>query len=129
MALIVEFNNAVEDGKALHLPIPKTAHAFKIDSPPFYCVCPVLPGLNHPLGGLKTNAKAQVMDRDGHPIQGLYAAGSIQNWCFGQPFEKAGVKSYMGSYHAGASSGLATALVFGRIAGRGAANDARHTDD
>ena len=126
--LVQRFNNAVDNGDILQWPVPKTKHAYKLDDPPFYGFCPVLPGLNHPLGGLKTGPDAQVIDRDGDPIPSLYAAGSIQNWCFGKPYEIAGVKSYMGSYHAGASSGLATALVFGRISGREAANYARHTD-
>lgn len=123
--LIKDFNNAVENGKALKLPVPKTEQAYRLDMPPFYGFYPVLPGLNHPLGGVKTNTRSQVLDRDGNPITGLYAAGSIQNWAFGKPYEIAGVTSYKGSYHAGASSGLGTALVFGRIAGRSAAEEAR----
>jgi succinate dehydrogenase/fumarate reductase flavoprotein subunit len=121
---IEEFNDAVKDGKALELSVPKTEEAYKIDTPPFYGFYPVLPGLNHPLGGVRINTKAQVLDRDGDPIPGLYAAGSILNWCFGKPYEVAGVKTYIGSYHAGASSGLATALVFGRIAGKSASEKA-----
>lgn len=122
--LIEEFNNAVKDGKALGLPIPKTEKAYKIDTPPFYGFYPVITGLNHPLGGVKINTKAQVIDRENNPIAGLYAAGSIVNWCFGKPYDVAGVKSFMGSYNAGTSAGLPMALVFGRIAGRNAAEQA-----
>jgi succinate dehydrogenase/fumarate reductase flavoprotein subunit len=121
---IAEFNAHVKDGKALNLPIPKTAHALVIDRSPFYALHPVWPGLNHPLGGLKINTLAQVLNLENEPIQGLYAAGSIVNWAFGKPYEIAGVKTYRGSYHAGASSGLATALVFGRMAGEYAARAA-----
>ena len=119
--LIEEFNRAVSEGKAAGLTIPKTDKAFKIDTPPFYGFYPVIPGLNHPLGGLKINTKAQVLDGDNKPITGLYAAGSIVNWSFGRTYNMGEVRSYVGSYQAGNSSGLATALVFGRIAGRSAA--------
>lgn len=123
-ALIDEFNQAVAGGQAHKLPIPKTANAYKLEQPPFYGFSPVLPGLNHSLGGLKINSKAQVLNREGMPIAGLYAAGSLVNWSFGSAVEIEGITSYQGSYHAGASSGLGTALVFGRIAGRYAAADA-----
>jgi succinate dehydrogenase/fumarate reductase flavoprotein subunit len=119
--LIEEFNASIKDDKALGLNIPKTSRALPIDTPPFYCFHPVVPGLNHPLGGLKINTKAQVLDRENNPIPGLYAAGSIVNWAFGRSFLVGDVISYKGSYHAGKSSGLATALVFGRAAGRSAA--------
>jgi tricarballylate dehydrogenase len=121
---IEEFNAAVKDGQAMGLPIPKTKNAYRIDTPPFYGFYPVIPGLNHPLGGVKINGSARVLDREDNPIPGLYAAGSIANWCFGKPYSVGGVRTFMGSYHAGDSSGLATALVFGRIAGKEAAREA-----
>ena len=121
--LIDEFNAAVSSGKAAELAIPKTNKAIKIDTPPFYGFHPVIPGLNHPLGGLKINNKTQVLDRENNPIKGLYAAGSIVNWSFGSTYRVGEVTSYMGSYHAGNSSGLATALVFGRLAGESAARE------
>jgi succinate dehydrogenase/fumarate reductase flavoprotein subunit len=122
--LIEEFNDAVKDGKALGLTFPKTEKAYRIDSPPFYALHPVLSGLDHPLGGLKINVQAQVLDRENNPIPGLYAAGSLVNWSFGKPYTVAGVTGYTGTYHAAASSGLPTALVFGRIAGKRAAVEA-----
>ena len=122
--IIEEFNAAVSGDKALSLTIPKTDRAFKIDTPPFYGFYPVIPGLNHPLGGLKINTETQVLDRENNPILGLYAAGSILNWSFGRTYCVAGVTSYKGSYHAGNSGGLPIALVLGRIAGRSAAAEA-----
>lgn len=122
--LVESFNRAVKDDKALDLPIPKSKNAYRIDTPPFYALYPVLPGLNHPLGGLKINIKGQVLDKENNPIPGLYAAGSIVNWSFGKPYSISGVISYKGSYHAGESSGLAFALVSGRIAGSNAAKEA-----
>lgn len=125
--LIGEFNDAVKDGKALGLAFPKTKKAYRIDTPPFFAFHPVLSGLDHPLGGLKINIEAQVLDRENNPIPRLYAAGSVVNWSFGKPYTVAGVKSYTGTYHAGAGSGLPTALVFGRIAGRRAAEETRES--
>jgi tricarballylate dehydrogenase len=121
---VSEFNAAVKDGQALTLPFPKTRNAYRIDTPPFYGFHPIIPGLNHPVGGLKISNAAQVLDRDGLPLSGLYAAGSIVNWCFGKSYSVGGVRSFMGSYHAGESGGLAIALVFGRIAGAEAAKEA-----
>ena len=122
--LIEEFNRVLKDGKALDLPIPKTEQAYKIDTPPFYGIYPVIPGLNHTLGGLKINTKAQVLDKENNPIPGLYATGSMVNWSFGNIYESAGIKSYKGSYHGGNSGGLPIALVFGRIAGSNSAGEA-----
>jgi len=124
-----EFNAAVDKGKTLELSIPKSDKVFKIDEPPFYGFCPIMPGLNHSLGGVKINAKAQVLDREGDPIKGLYAAGSIMSWSFGKQYKVGDVISYMGSYHAGNSSGLAVALVFGRIAGKNSAGETQRSKD
>ncbi len=121
MKTIAEFNAHVREGQAQGLPIPKTVQALPVGRPPFYALYPVWPGLNHPLGGLKINAKTEVLNLENEPIPGLFAAGSIVNWAFGKPYEIAGVKTYKGSYHAGSSGGLATALVFGRLAGKNAA--------
>jgi succinate dehydrogenase/fumarate reductase flavoprotein subunit len=124
--LVNEFNAAVKDGKALELPVPKIREAYKIDTPPYYGYYPAMPGLNHTLGGVKINSDAQVLDKENNPINGLYAAGSMVNWSFGKPYSEAGITKYMGNYHVksskgGALGGLATALVFGRIAGERAA--------
>jgi succinate dehydrogenase/fumarate reductase flavoprotein subunit len=122
-----EFNTAVSQGRTHLMPVPKTKHALKIEKPPFYAFYPVLPGLNQPLGGLKINPKCQVLNLEDRPIGGLYAAGGVVNWAFGRPYKLENVMSYKGSYHAGMSSGLAMALVFGRIAGQNAASDAKES--
>jgi predicted oxidoreductase len=89
-----------------------------IDTPPFYGFHPVRPAVNHTLGGLVVDPQTcEVLDAAGKPIDGLYAAGTVVNWAYGKPFDAGGVTSYRGSYHAGASSGAGTALVFGRLAG------------
>ena len=61
-------------------------------------------------GGLKVNTRAQVINTDGDPIPGIYAAGETMG-------------TYYGTY-TGATSVLKGA-VFGRIAGRHAASLAR----
>ena len=57
----------------------------------------------HTLGGLKINTDAQVIDLDGKPIVGLYAAGRTSCGHFGK--------------YAGSGSSIADALTFGCIAG------------
>ncbi|MDB9823205.1 FAD-dependent oxidoreductase [Deltaproteobacteria bacterium] len=46
-----------------------------IEKPPFYAV-PLYPGLVSTTGGPAVNGKHQVLDPDGKPISGLYAAGT-----------------------------------------------------
>ena len=62
-------------------------------------------------GGLQVDSGARVLDRDGDPIPGLYAAGEI-------------IGMYYGTY-TGATSVL-KGLVFGRIAGQDAARPPRN---
>ncbi len=47
-----------------------------LDRPPFYCV-PVYPGGSNTCGGPRKNEHAQVLDPEGRPIAGLYAAGEL----------------------------------------------------
>jgi tricarballylate dehydrogenase len=123
--LIEAFNASVKDGKASGPNLPKTASAYKIDTPPFYGFYPVRPALNHTLGGLMVNENSQVLKAEGTPIPGLYGAGTVMNWAYGKAHEVDGVTTYQGSYHAGASSGAGIALVFGRLAGKHAAEATR----
>ena len=46
------------------------------DKGPFYAVR-LWPRVHHTMGGLEINDKAQVIDGDGKPIAGLYAAGEV----------------------------------------------------
>ncbi|MDO8669931.1 MAG: FAD-binding protein, partial [Dehalococcoidia bacterium] len=60
-------------------------------------------------GGLKTNAKAQVLETlHGRPIPRLYAAGQTTG-------------GRLGAFYPGPGSALADCFVFGRIAGQNAA--------
>ena len=62
----------------------------------------VVAGITHTIGGVRIDAAARVLREDGTPVDGLYAAGA----------DAGGIAT--GGY----ASGLASALVFGRIAGR-----------
>jgi succinate dehydrogenase/fumarate reductase flavoprotein subunit len=60
----------------------------------------VVAAVTHTIGGLAIDERARVLGRDGRPLDGLYAAGvDAGGWSTG-----------------GYASGLASALVFGRIA-------------
>ena len=78
-----------------------------LDTPPFYAI-QVYAGALGTKGGPKTDARAQVIDVDGRPIPGLYAAGNA-------------MASAMGMTYGGAGGTLGPALVFGYLAGRSAA--------
>jgi fumarate reductase flavoprotein subunit len=65
----------------------------------------VVAGITHTIGGLRIDPQARVLGADGAPIDGLYAAGA----------DAGGIST--GGY----ASGLASALVFGRIAAETAA--------
>jgi 3-oxosteroid 1-dehydrogenase len=78
-----------------------------LDAPPFYAV-QVYAGVLGTKGGPKTDGNGQVLDVDGRPIAGLYAAGNA-------------MASVMGMTYGGAGGTLGPALVFGYLAGRHAA--------
>ncbi|WP_072815580.1 FAD-binding protein [Rhodococcus zopfii] len=85
---------------------PKSNWARPLDEPP-YVAWPVTCAITFTFGGLKTDEQAQVINREGVPIPGLYAVGEV-----------AGVYHHK---YPGATSVL-RALVFGRIAGKSAAH-------
>ena len=85
---------------------PAKSHwALPIDEAPFHAY-PIISANVFTFGGLKVDPQARVLDRDGEPIAGLYAAGEI-------------IGTYYGNY-TGATSVL-KGLVFGKIAGADAA--------
>jgi len=65
------------------------------------------PKVHHTMGGVRIDVNGRVMDIDGHPIAGLYAAGEITGGVHGA--------CRLGS------CAITDCLVFGRIAGRNAA--------
>lgn len=84
---------------------PKSNWARPLDEAPFHAY-PVISANVFTFGGLKIDESARVVNGDGDPIPGLYAAGEI-------------VGLYYGNY-TGATSVL-KGMVFGRIAGAHAA--------
>lgn len=81
-----------------------------IDTPPYWAV-EVHSGALGTKGGPRTTADAQVIDLDGAPIPGLYAAGNV-------------MASVMGMTYGGAGGTLAPGMVFGFLGGRAAARSA-----
>jgi fumarate reductase flavoprotein subunit len=71
----------------------------KLAEPPFTAVR-VYAGVTHTLGGLRVDDRARVLDGDGVPVAGLHACGADAG----------------GIFTGGYGSGLAAALVLGRIA-------------
>jgi fumarate reductase flavoprotein subunit len=78
--------------------------------PPFFAV-KVTGALFHTQGGLTIDGKARVLRRDGTPIANLFAGGGAACGLSGST-----VDGYL------SGNGLLTAIVFGHIAGRSAAN-------
>ncbi|MBP7342574.1 MAG: FAD-binding protein, partial [Syntrophaceae bacterium] len=79
-----------------------------IKTAPFYAYV-TKPGLIATMGGLKVNTKTEVINVFDEAIPGLYAAGEVTGGMHGA------------GYHTG--SGFGKALVFGRLAGRKAADE------
>ncbi len=75
-----------------------------IDQAPYYAV-KMESGALGTAGGPKTNADAQVIDWNGNPIQGLYAAGNA-------------MAAVLGEAYGGAGGTLGPGMTFGYIAGR-----------
>lgn len=102
----VSFNPNVKDGRGTAgLEIPKSNWANRIDEPPFEAYA-VTCGVTFTFGGVKIDPDARVIDTDGHPIPGLYAAGEMVGGLF-----------YF-NYPSG--TGLMSGAVFGRVAGANA---------
>jgi succinate dehydrogenase/fumarate reductase flavoprotein subunit len=71
----------------------------KLVEPPFVGVR-VRAAVTHTIGGLRVDERARVLDEDGTPVPGLHAAGADAG----------------GIFTGGYGSGLAAALVYGRVA-------------
>lgn len=102
-ASVAEFNKMVEakndpkfGRKLFDRPIVK---------PPFYAT-PRAPSIHHTMGGLQISTNAQVLDKKGKPIPGLYAAGEVTG-------------GIHGSNRLGGNA-TADVLTFGRIAAKSA---------
>lgn len=88
----------------------KSNWALPIDKAPFHAY-PIISANVFTFGGLKAGTNGEVLNSDGAPIDGLYAAGEI-------------IGVYYRNY-TGATSVL-KGLVFGKLAGRHAASKGKH---
>ncbi len=102
----IPFDPNVKDGRSTEgLAIPKSNWANTIDEGPFEAYA-VTCGITFTFGGLRINDGGQVIDTEGAPIPGLYAAGELVGGIF--------YFNYPGG------TGLMSGSVFGRIAGTSA---------
>lgn len=98
-----QYNKAAREQDSSKLPVPKILIGMTVDKAPYYAV-PLTTTIHHTMGGLRINEKAQVIDVNGKPIPGLYAAGEITG-------------GIHGSNRLGRNA-LTDLLVFGHIAGK-----------
>lgn len=87
---------------------PKTNWAMPIDRPPFYGL-PLRPGITFTYMGVAVDERARVVNQSGRPFPNVFAAGEIMS---GNIL----TKGYLGGF------GLTIGSVFGRLAGKEAAN-------
>ncbi len=102
---VADYNAAVRAGRD---PLGKSPAELRheIAVPPFWG-CFAAMTVHYTMGGLRIDERARVLDRKGRPIPGLWAAGESTGGIHGV--------NRMGA------NGINDALVFGRIAGLGAA--------
>ncbi len=107
----VPFNPNVKDGRGTqNLSVNKSNWANTLDEPPFEAYA-VTCGITFTFGGVKIDTDANVIDTEGAPIPGLFAAGEMVGGIF--------YFNYPGG------TGLMNGAVFGRIAGTSAGRLAR----
>lgn len=102
---IDQYNQYVKNGKDTDFNkdiLPK-----ELNQGPFYAI-EVSPAVHHTMGGVRINNAAEVLDTNGKPVKGLYAAGEVT-----------------GGVHGGNRIGgnaMTDITVFGKIAGENAAS-------
>jgi len=100
---VQEYNEIVKDGKDTHFHKSMESWMNPIIQPPFYAMR-IFPKTHYTLGGLVTDADAQVLDNKGSRIKGLFAVGEITGLTHGA--------NRLGS------CSVTECLVMGRIAGQ-----------
>ncbi len=121
-ATVTEFNAAVQPGTFDHTQLddcrtegltPQKSHwARRLEQAPFYAY-PVRPGITFTYLGVRVNEQSRMMMADGKPSANMFAAGEIM------------AGNVLGRGYA-AGIGMTIGSVFGRIAGREAAANARN---
>ena len=107
-ATLSAYNKAVYEKSDAAFKRPDMPRSIK--TPRFYAI-EIMPGVHYTMGGLKVDANAQVMAKDGKPIPGLFAAGE-------------GTGGVHGANRLGGNS-ITQTIVFGRIVGESAAKFAK----
>ena len=103
----VKFDPSVKDGRAARgLSVPKSNWANTIDTPPFEAYA-VTCGITFTYGGIRIDLSGRVLNTNHETIPGLFAAGEIVGGIY--------------YFNAPGGSGLTSGAVFGRIAGKSAA--------
>lgn len=100
-ATVDKYNEYIEIGEDKEF--NKRLLTNKIEKGPFYLM-KAAPAVHHTMGGIKINKEAQVLNKDGNIIDGLFAAGEVTG----------GVQ---GTNRLG-SNAITDIIVFGRIAGK-----------
>ncbi|MBY0012978.1 flavocytochrome c [Paenibacillus typhae] len=80
----------------------KTGMDHDLSAGPFYAI-KIAPGIHYTMGGVKINTNTEVLNKDGQPIPGLFAAGEVTGGLHGQ--NRIGGNS------------VAEIIIFGRQAG------------
>ncbi|EKE72460.1 FAD-dependent tricarballylate dehydrogenase TcuA [Oceanibaculum indicum] len=107
----IPFNPNVKDGRGTEgLAVKKSNWANTIDQPPYEAYA-VTCGITFTFGGLRVSQEAAVLDMEGKPIPGLFAAGELVGGLF--------YFNYPGG------TGLTSGAVFGKIAGASAVKAAQ----
>lgn len=101
----------LDDCETVGLEVPKSHWARPLDSPPFYGY-PMRPGITFTYFGVAVNERAQVIMEDNRPSPNIFAAGEIMS---GNILGK----GYLAGF------GMTIGTVWGRIAGKEAADYAR----
>ncbi len=102
----------LDDCRTEGLTPPKTHWARRIETAPYYAY-PVRPGITFTYLATRVNKEARMLMRDGKPSANMFAAGEIM------------AGNVLGRGYA-AGMGMTIGSVFGRIAGREAAANARN---
>jgi len=102
----------LDDCRTEGLVPPKSHWARRIETPPFYAY-PVRPGITFTYLATRVNKEARMLMRNGEPSANMFAAGEIM------------AGNVLGRGYA-AGMGMTIGSVFGRIAGREAATNARN---
>jgi tricarballylate dehydrogenase len=104
----------LDDCKTISLDPPKSHWARPIDKAPFYGY-PLRPGITFTYLGVRVNSTSQIIMQNGNPAANMFAAGEIMS---GNILGK----GYLAGF------GMTIGTVFGRIAGKEAANHALQCD-